>query len=85
VHASAPLHGGTLAGLDDDAELADLFRPGTTTPAACLTAAASCPGVTKILLSTADAGHWQTALAALDQPPIPTDILRKVLDVLAAA
>jgi aryl-alcohol dehydrogenase-like predicted oxidoreductase len=84
VHASAPLHGGTLTRLDGADELANLIRPGTSAAAACLAAVASCPGITKILLSTSNAAHWHSALATLDLPPVPTDTLRSVLDVLAA-
>ncbi|WP_037620127.1 aldo/keto reductase [Streptomyces aureus] len=82
VHASAPLHGGELPDLAT-AELAALLRPGLSTAQACLLAAASCPGVSKVLLSASTAAHWDAARAALAEPPIPADALRKVLDVLA--
>ncbi|MFI1018151.1 aldo/keto reductase [Streptomyces sp. NPDC020965] len=84
VHASAPLHGGALTQLDGGADLAHLIRPGATIAEACLTAVASCPGITTVLISTANAEHWETARAMLDKPPVPTDTLRMVLDVLAA-
>ena len=74
---------GTLARLDDGDTLAALVRPGASLAEACLAATASCPGITKVLLSTGDARHWQSALNALDQPPVPVDTLRSVLDVLA--
>ncbi|MEU6379557.1 hypothetical protein [Streptomyces sp. NPDC046909] len=82
VHASAPLHGGELPGLATP-ELAALLRSGLSTAQACLLAAASCPGVSKVLLSASTAAHWDAARAALAEPPIPADALRKVLDVLA--
>jgi aryl-alcohol dehydrogenase-like predicted oxidoreductase len=84
VHASAPLHGGTLTHLDGSDELANLIRPGTSAAAACLAAVVSCPGITKVLLSTSNAAHWHSALATLALPPVPTDTLRSILDVLAA-
>lgn len=83
VHASAPLHGGELPALATP-ELAALLRPGLGTAAACLLAAASCPGVSKVLLSASSAAHWDAALAALAEDPIPPSTLRSVLDVLAA-
>lgn len=82
VHASAPLHGGELPHLATP-ELAALLHPGLDTAAACLLAAASCPGVSKLLLSASTAAHWETALAALAEDPIPPSTLRSVLDVLA--
>jgi aryl-alcohol dehydrogenase-like predicted oxidoreductase len=82
VHASAPLHGGELPDLATP-ELAALLRTGLSTAQACLLAAASCPGVSKVLLSASTAAHWDAARAALAEPPIPADALRKVLDVLA--
>ncbi|MEU1439653.1 aldo/keto reductase [Streptomyces sp. NPDC005786] len=83
VHASAPLHGGTLTRLAGKSDLAKMIRPGATIAEACLAVTASCPGITAVLTSTANAEHWNTALAALDKPAIPTDTLRMVLDVLA--
>ncbi len=82
VHASAPLHGGELPDLATP-ELAALLRGGLSTAQACLLAAASCPGVSKVLLSASTAAHWDAARTALAAPPIPADALRKVLDVLA--
>ncbi|MEV5339448.1 hypothetical protein AB0K93_13305 [Streptomyces sp. NPDC052676] len=55
VMASAPLHGGELPAMVDQ-ELADLIRPGLTRAQACILAAASCPGVTHVLL-TASVRH----------------------------
>ncbi|MFF3459682.1 aldo/keto reductase [Streptomyces sp. NPDC002730] len=83
VHASAPLHGGELPTLATR-ELAGLLRPGASIPAVCLAASASCPGVSMLMLSTGNPGHWDEALAALDEGPIPAESMRKVLDVLAA-
>lgn len=82
VFASAPLHGGELVRAATD-DLAALLRPGLSVAQACLLAAASCPGVTKVLLSASAPAHWEAALAALDQAAIPPWTLRKVCDVLA--
>ncbi|MFJ9213505.1 aldo/keto reductase [Streptomyces sp. NPDC102264] len=83
VYASAPLFGGELPRLAT-LELTALLAPHLTTAQACLLAAASCPGVTRILLSASTRAHWAEAQAALRSPAIPTSTLRKVLDVLAA-
>ncbi|MFF4902544.1 aldo/keto reductase [Streptomyces sp. NPDC001068] len=83
VHASAPLHGGELLSLATR-EIADLVRPDVSVAAACLAAAVSCPGVTKVLLATGEAAHWEEALAVTGGPAIPPATLRTVLDVLAA-
>ncbi|MEF9886765.1 aldo/keto reductase [Streptomyces sp. P9-A4] len=85
VHASAPLHGGELARLDGGAELAGLIRPGTTIAEAALAAVASCPGIERVLVSTADPRHWDRALTALAHDPVPATTLRSVLRVLATA
>lgn len=82
VYASAPLFGGELPELATR-ELADLIRPDLKIPQACLLAVASCPGVTRVLLSTSNATHWTEARTALREPPLPVSTLRKVLDVLA--
>ncbi len=82
VHASAPLHGGELPHLAT-AELAALLRPGLGIAQACLLAVASCPGVSRILLSASHRAHWNAALGALAAEPIPPKRLRSVLDVLA--
>ncbi|MDG5801256.1 aldo/keto reductase [Streptomyces ossamyceticus] len=83
VFASAPLFGGELPRLATR-ELTALLNPELTTAQACLLAAASCPGVSRILLSTSSPAHWAEAQAALRSPAIPVPTLRKVLDVLAA-
>ncbi|WP_086746985.1 aldo/keto reductase [Streptomyces scabiei] len=83
VYASAPLFGGELPRLATP-ELTALLNSGLTIPQACLLAAASCPGVTRILLSTSTAAHWAEAQRALRCPAVPVPTLRKVLDVLAA-
>jgi aryl-alcohol dehydrogenase-like predicted oxidoreductase len=83
VFASAPLHGGELPRLAT-AELAELIQPGLTTAQACLLATASCPGVTRVLLSASNAAHWADARAALSGEPISPDHLRKILDVLGS-
>jgi aryl-alcohol dehydrogenase-like predicted oxidoreductase len=83
VHASAPLFGGELPRLATR-ELTQLLNPELTTAQACLLAAASCPGVTRILLSASTPAHWGEAQGALRNPAIPVPTLRKVMDVLAA-
>lgn len=83
VFASAPLFGGELPEMANH-ELTELIRPDLTVPQACLLAVASCPGVTRVLLSASDSAHWYDARAALAKPPVPVATLRKVLDVLAS-
>ncbi|MFF3468692.1 aldo/keto reductase [Streptomyces sp. NPDC001984] len=83
VYASAPLFGGELPHLATR-ELTALLRPELTVPQACLLAAASSPGVTRILLSASTPAHWAEAQETLRSPAIPVPTLRKVLDVLAA-
>ncbi|MET9365826.1 aldo/keto reductase [Streptomyces sp. NPDC006632] len=83
VHASAPLHGGELPHLATP-EIAELISPGAEIAAACLSAVASCPGVSKVLLATCDPTHWSDALAAT-RAEVSRDMLRTVLDVLATS
>ncbi|MFE1959219.1 aldo/keto reductase [Streptomyces sp. NPDC059479] len=83
VYASAPLFGGELPELATR-ELADLIRPDLSIPQACLLAVASCPGVTRVLLSASTPAHWAEGRAALREPPVTVPTLRKVLDVLAS-
>ncbi|MFE7660544.1 aldo/keto reductase [Streptomyces celluloflavus] len=83
VFASAPLFGGELNELATP-ELTELIRPDLTVPQACLLAVASCPGVTRVLLSASESAHWYDSRAALAKPPVPVATLRKVLDVLAS-
>lgn len=82
VHASAPLHGGQLPYLAT-AEVAALVREGAGIAAACLAAAVSCPGVSRVLLATGDPAHWDDALTIAGAPPVPAETLRTALDVLA--
>ncbi|MFG3010079.1 aldo/keto reductase [Streptomyces cinerochromogenes] len=82
VFASAPLFGGELPHLATH-ELTELLSPNLSTAQGCLLAAASCPGVTRTLLSTSSPAHWAEAREALRCPAIPVPTLRKVLDVLA--
>ncbi|WP_329309644.1 aldo/keto reductase [Streptomyces sp. NBC_01262] len=82
VFASAPLHGGELLTAATP-ELTRLLHPDISTTQACLLAAASCPGVSNVLLSASTPAHWDAALAALAEPAIAPEALRKVLDVLA--
>ncbi|MEV8101775.1 aldo/keto reductase [Streptomyces sp. NPDC088135] len=83
VYASAPLFGGELTELATR-ELADLIRPDLTVAQGCLLAVASCPGVTRVLLSASNPAHWDEGRAALREPAVPVPSLRKVLDVLAS-
>ncbi|MFD4538320.1 aldo/keto reductase [Streptomyces bauhiniae] len=83
VFASAPLFGGELNELATR-ELTELIRPDLNVPQACLLAVASCPGVTRVLLSASVSAHWYDSRAALAEPPVPVATLRKVLDVLAS-
>ncbi|MGW0766253.1 hypothetical protein [Streptomyces sp. NPDC002676] len=64
VFASAPLFGGELPQLGT-CEPTALLNPELTAAQACLLAAASCPGVTRILLSASSPAHWAEAQAAL--------------------
>jgi aryl-alcohol dehydrogenase-like predicted oxidoreductase len=82
VYASAPLYGGELVGLATK-ELAGLIRPGLSIAGACLLAVASCPGVSRVLLSASTAAHWENARVALEGEPLAPAHLRRVLDVLA--
>ncbi|MBV7255064.1 hypothetical protein [Streptomyces sp. S-2] len=81
VHASAPLHGGELPRLATP-EIAELIRSGATVAAACLTAVASCPGVSKVLLATGNPAHWIDALAAT-RAEVPRDTLRSTAECRA--
>ncbi|MFF4443375.1 aldo/keto reductase [Streptomyces sp. NPDC001502] len=78
---SSPLHGGELLDLATP-ELAEFIRPGTSTAAACLLAAASCPSLDVVLLSASTPQHWKAAKEAIASPLEP-DQLRRVTDVLA--
>ncbi|MGP3777152.1 aldo/keto reductase (plasmid) [Streptomyces sp. SDT5-1] len=82
VQASAPLHGGELTTMPLE-DIAARLRPGATIASACLAAAASCPGVDNVLMSTANPAHWSDALAAVSEP-VPAPVLQEVLDVLAS-
>lgn len=81
VYASAPLHGGELLAAATP-ELAAFIRPGLSVAGACLLAVASCPGVSRVLVSASTAAHWDDALAGLAGGPLDSDHLRTVLDVL---
>ncbi|QNE26217.1 aldo/keto reductase [Streptomyces sp. INR7] len=78
---SSPLHGGELLDLATP-ELAEFIRPGTSTAAACLLAAASCPSLDVVLLSASTPQHWKAAKEAIASPLEP-DQLRRITDVLA--
>ncbi|MFJ3762872.1 hypothetical protein [Streptomyces sp. NPDC090080] len=83
VMASAPLHGGDLVAMVGK-DLAGLIRPGLTPAQACLLATASCPGVTRVLLSASGAPHWREAAEAVAQPPLEATRLREISGVLAS-
>jgi hypothetical protein len=83
VHASAPLHGGGLL-TPATPEVAALVQEGAGIAAACLAAGASCPGVSRVLLSTSQAAHWDEALTVTGAPAISPKTLRTALDVLAS-
>ncbi|MCM1971311.1 aldo/keto reductase [Streptomyces sp. G1] len=78
---SSPLHGGELLDLATP-ELAEFIRPGISSAAACLLAAASCPSLDVVLLSASTPQHWKAARKAIASPLEP-DQLRRVTDVLA--
>ncbi|MEX2984896.1 aldo/keto reductase [Streptomyces sp. C36] len=78
---SSPLHGGELPALTTP-ELAEFMRPGASSAAACLLAAASCPSLDVVLLSASTGQHWDAAKDAIASPLDPGR-LRKVTDVLA--
>ncbi|UGQ14859.1 aldo/keto reductase [Yinghuangia sp. ASG 101] len=84
VLASAPLHGGELDNLATD-ELAAYIRPGLSRAAACLHTVASCPGVTRVLLSASTPAHWHEAVHAVGLAPLDTTHLREITDVLATS
>ncbi|MDG9709639.1 aldo/keto reductase [Streptomyces sp. DH10] len=83
VMASAPLHGGELLEMVDQ-ELVDLIRPGLTPAQVCILTAASCPGVTQVLVAASSAPHWRQAADAVAQPPLETARLREIAGVLAS-
>ncbi|MEW2485616.1 aldo/keto reductase [Streptomyces sp. NPDC048411] len=78
---SAPLHGGEL--LDAmTPELVDLICPGLSAGAAGVLAAASCPALDFVLVSTTRRDHWDDAAKALASP-LAAEQLRRVTDELA--
>ncbi|MET8626573.1 aldo/keto reductase [Kitasatospora sp. NPDC004669] len=81
VFASAPLHGGEIPDLIT-AELVDLISPGSTPAQAALAVVASGLGVKRVLLSTGSTEHWREAADTVGRPPLPPDVLRRVVDVL---
>ncbi|MFD4787783.1 hypothetical protein ACFWN1_12175 [Streptomyces sp. NPDC058459] len=84
VMASAPLHGGELPAITGP-ELTGLIRAGLTPAQACLLTTASCPGVTQVLVAASSAPHWAEAVAAVAQPLLDLDRLRKIVGVLTSA
>ncbi|MGW1278509.1 aldo/keto reductase [Streptomyces tsukubensis] len=82
VYASAPLHGGELPEIVTP-ELRDLIDPRLTPAEASLLIAGSCPGVSRVLLSTSSVTHWHEARTVLKQP-LNASTLMRVLNVLAS-
>ncbi|RCV56123.1 aldo/keto reductase [Marinitenerispora sediminis] len=83
VWASAPLHGGELVHLVNDA-LAAFIRQSATAAEAALAVAASTPGLTGVLLSTSNAEHWNRAAHAVARL-LPPPRLREISDLLTRA
>ncbi|WP_406206931.1 aldo/keto reductase [Kitasatospora sp. NBC_01560] len=82
VFASSPLHGGDLPGMITR-DLAELIRPGLEPPEAALHVVASTPGISRILLGTSNAAHWQRAFRAIELPPMTAAALREIHRVLS--
>ncbi|MDG4533454.1 hypothetical protein [Streptomyces sp. AV19] len=80
--ASSPLHGGELIGLVAP-ELVEFIRPGLSSAAACLLAAASTPSLDVVLLSASSSARWTEAAASLALP-LDARRLTEVTDVCAA-
>ncbi|MEU9603651.1 aldo/keto reductase [Streptomyces sp. NPDC048057] len=82
VYASSPLHGGALPEIVTP-ELRDLIDRRLSPAEASILVAGSCPGVSRVLLSTSSVTHWYEARGALNQP-LTASTLARVLDVLAS-
>ncbi|MFE6165321.1 hypothetical protein ACFQ7F_41170 [Streptomyces sp. NPDC056486] len=67
VHASAPLHGGELLTMATP-EVAALVQEGAGIADACLAAAASCPGVSRVLVATSQGPHWEDVRLGVGGP-----------------
>jgi aryl-alcohol dehydrogenase-like predicted oxidoreductase len=78
--ASAPLHGGELPSLIRPA-LADAVRPGADSVEAALLMTASAPGLTGLLISTTNAGHWMQATETV-RDPLPEHRLKELCELL---
>lgn len=64
-------------------DLAELIRPGLEPPEAALHVVASTPGISRILLGTSNAAHWQRAFRAIELPPMTAAALREIHRVLS--
>ncbi|WP_017613969.1 aldo/keto reductase [Nocardiopsis salina] len=78
--ASAPLHGGELPSLIRP-KLADIVRPGASGVDAALLMTASAPGLTGLLISTTNAGHWKQAAEAV-RDLLPDHRLKELCELL---
>ncbi|MFC9231385.1 aldo/keto reductase [Streptomyces decoyicus] len=82
VLAAAPLHGGELLDIITPS-VAEQLDPGLTPLEAVLGTVATCPGVTRILLSASTAEHWAGAAAAVARP-VPANCLRRIVDAFSS-
>ncbi|RST20624.1 aldo/keto reductase [Streptomyces sp. WAC04770] len=83
VFTSAPLGGGDLPRLMTP-ELVRLIDPSATPAQAALRVALSAPGVSHVLLSASTPAHWADAMRSAAQEPLPSEHLRRIIDVLGA-
>ena len=83
VWGSAPLHGGDLIPHIND-RLADYVSSGSTGAQAALKVAASTPGLTGLLVSTTQAGHWYEAADVAASHPLSPLRLKEICDLLAS-
>ncbi|MEV6672890.1 aldo/keto reductase [Streptomyces sp. NPDC051162] len=79
---ASPLSGGGLLRAMQPG-FASRVRPGLSVAAACVLAAASCPGLDVVLLSASTRAHWDDAAAPLARP-LPPSHLREILYALAS-
>ncbi|SHJ97254.1 Aldo/keto reductase family protein [Nocardiopsis flavescens] len=81
VWGSAPLHGGELPARITD-HLADYIATGTDPVRAALLVATSTPGLSGVLLSTANTNHWRQAAATVTGQRLPPLRLKDICDLL---
>ncbi|MEU3599608.1 aldo/keto reductase [Streptomyces sp. NPDC006798] len=82
VYASSPFHGGELPKIVTP-ELRDLIDRRLSPAEASVLVSGSCPGVSRVLLSTSSVTHWYEARTALKQT-LTASTLERVLGVLAS-